>query len=49
MIKAVLFVLILYNFAISNASFKDTQCKPPYSTCNVGKKNFINVHIVPHT
>ena len=38
--------LVLLNFSIGK-SIQD--CQPAYSTCNLGKEGFINVHVVPHT
>ena len=39
--------MLLFVFCSVNGKVKD--CKPAYSTCNLGKPGFVNVHIVPHT
>jgi lysosomal alpha-mannosidase len=47
-----LFKLIVFVSTISylcvHATAKES-CPPPYSTCNLGKAGYINVHLVPHT
>ncbi len=37
-------VTLLLNILLINS-----ECPMPYSSCNLGKPGFVNVHIVPHT
>jgi hypothetical protein len=41
----VLFLIQLIQFAVT----KVDDCSPPFSHCNLGIDEMINVHIVPHT
>ena len=49
-IKFILKTLFLYFVVINLVYCKDKlDCPPAYSTCNLGKEGYINVHVVPHT
>ena len=47
----ILILLSLFNLYLSIPVKNDqkSSCKPAYSTCNLGKPGYINVHLVPHT
>ena len=44
------FILAFYaSFQLKPFVWLYQQCPPAYSTCNLGKEGFTNVHIVAHT
>jgi lysosomal alpha-mannosidase len=44
-----LILTLIATLALMKIGESKKNCPSPYSTCNLGKEGFINVHIVPHT
>ena len=47
MFKAILSIFFLVS--VGSSLKVDSACKSAYSSCNLGKNGYINVHLVPHT
>lgn len=44
-----LIILFCYLLFFQYSVVAETDCPTPFSQCNFGKEEMINVHIVPHT